>query len=155
MIKGDSRLPVVGAMAMYVQSATTSRFGSSGSTPIQTLQTASAEMVRRTLGLWNKIGNYTNSKDIPSQSRWSHCESTSFLNSRIGDAGNTPLVDAGTPLGATVVVTPGSAGYLHRGVLHPGVPVYAHIRDLSPTAEGCMGGRSPKVTELPWANQLK
>ena len=26
------------------------------------------------------------------------------------DAGNTPLVDAGTPLGATTVVTPGSAG---------------------------------------------
>ena len=30
----------------------------------------------------------------------------------VGDAGNTSLVDAGTPLGATVVVTPGSAGYL-------------------------------------------
>ena len=29
-----------------------------------------------------------------------------------GDAGNTSLVDAGTPLGATAVVTPGSAGYL-------------------------------------------
>ena len=34
-------------------------------------------------------------------------------------------------------------GTLHRGVLHPGVPVmwYGHISDLSPTAEGCMGGR--------------
>ena len=30
----------------------------------------------------------------------------------VGDAGNTSLVDAGTPLGATMVVTPGSAGYL-------------------------------------------
>ena len=30
----------------------------------------------------------------------------------VGDAGNTSLVDAGTPLGATAVVTPGSAGYL-------------------------------------------
>ena len=35
-----------------------------------------------------------------------------FLNSYIGDAGNTSLVDAGTPLGATAVVTLGSAGYL-------------------------------------------
>ena len=35
-----------------------------------------------------------------------------FLNSYIGDAGNTSLVDAGTALGATAVVTPGSAGYL-------------------------------------------
>ena len=33
---------------------------------------------------------------------------------------------------------------LHRGVLHPGVPVmwYGHIRDLFPTAEGCMGSRT-------------
>ena len=30
----------------------------------------------------------------------------------VGDAGNTSLVDGGTPLGATAVVTPGSAGYL-------------------------------------------
>ena len=30
----------------------------------------------------------------------------------VGDAGNTSLVDAGTPLGATAVVTSGSAGYL-------------------------------------------
>ena len=30
----------------------------------------------------------------------------------VGDAGNTSLVDAGTPLGATAVVTPGSAGFL-------------------------------------------
>ena len=37
---------------------------------------------------------------------------TFFLNSYIGDAGNTSSVDAGTSLGATVVVTPGSAGYL-------------------------------------------
>ena len=28
----------------------------------------------------------------------------------VGDAGNTSLVDVGTPLGATAVVTPGSAG---------------------------------------------
>ena len=41
------------------------------------------------------------------------------------------------------------------GVLHPGVPViwYDHIRDLSPTAEGCMGGRTPNVTLLHWAQQ--
>ena len=33
------------------------------------------------------------------------------------------------------------------GVLHPGVPVMwrGHIRDLSPTAESCMGGRTPNV----------
>ena len=35
-----------------------------------------------------------------------------FLKFYVGDAGNTSLVDAGTPLGATTVVTPGSAGYL-------------------------------------------
>ena len=36
------------------------------------------------------------------------------------------------------------------GVLHPGVPVmwYGHIRDLSPSAEGCKGGRMPNVTRL-------
>ena len=41
------------------------------------------------------------------------------------------------------------------GVLHPGVLVmwYGHIRDLSPTAEGCMGGRLPDVTLLHWAQQ--
>ena len=35
-----------------------------------------------------------------------------YLTWCFGDAGNTSLVDAGTPLGATAVVTPGSAGYL-------------------------------------------
>ena len=36
-------------------------------------------------------------------------------------------------------------GTLHRGVLHPGVPVmwYAHIRDLSPTAEAVRGAVCP------------
>ena len=40
------------------------------------------------------------------------------------------------------------------GVLHPGVLVmwYGHIRDLSPTAEDCMGGRLPNVS-LHWAKQ--
>ena len=44
---------------------------------------------------------------------------------------------------------------LHRGVLHPGVPVmwYGHIRDLFPTAEGCMESRLPNVTLLHWAQQ--
>ena len=46
-------------------------------------------------------------------------------------------MDAGTPLGATAVVTPGSAWLSTLGVLHPGVPAmwHAHVRDLSPTAE--------------------
>ena len=37
-------------------------------------------------------------------------------------------------------------GTLHRGVLHPGVPVmwYAHIRDLSPTAEAVREAVCPK-----------
>ena len=35
-----------------------------------------------------------------------------FFSFCVGDAGNTSLVDAGTALGATAVVTPGSAGYL-------------------------------------------
>ena len=41
------------------------------------------------------------------------------------------------------------------GVLHPGVPVMwcGHIRDLFPTAEGCMEGRLPNVTLLHWAQQ--
>ena len=34
------------------------------------------------------------------------------FSSYVGDAGNTSLVDAGTPLGATAVVTAGSVGYL-------------------------------------------
>ena len=37
----------------------------------------------------------------------------------VGDAWNTSLVNAGTPLGATAVVTPGSAGYLLWECMHP------------------------------------
>ena len=45
--------------------------------------------------------------------KWSACYTFQCTHaSYVGDAGNTPLVDAGTPLGATVVFTPGSAGYL-------------------------------------------
>ena len=41
------------------------------------------------------------------------------------------------------------------GVLHPGVPVmwYGHIKEVFPTAEGCMGSRPPNVTMLHWAQQ--
>ena len=39
---------------------------------------ASAEMVRKTLGHWISIGNYTNSKAFLSQSHWSRCENNSF-----------------------------------------------------------------------------
>ena len=50
-----------------------------------------------------------------------------FLELCVGDAGNTSLVDAGTPLGATAVVTSRGAGYLlweccilaSRGVVWP------------------------------------
>ena len=35
-----------------------------------------------------------------------------FFSFYVGDAGNTSLVDASTPLGATTVVIKGSAGYL-------------------------------------------
>ena len=37
-------------------------------------------------------------------------------------------------------------GILHKGVLHPDVPVmwYAHIRDLSPTAEAVRGAVRPR-----------
>ena len=40
-------------------------------------------------------------------------------------------------------------------MLHPGVPLmwYGHIRDLFPTAEGCMGSRLPNATMLHWAQQ--
>ena len=45
--------------------------------------------------------------------KWSACYTFQCTYaSYVGDAGNSPLVDAGTLLGATVVVTPGSAGYL-------------------------------------------
>ena len=55
----------------------------------------------------------------------------------VGDAGNTSLVDAGTPLGATAR----ECWLSTLGVLHPGVPVmwYGHIRDLFPTAEVLYG----------------
>ena len=39
---------------------------------------ASAEMVRKTLGHWISIGNYTNSKVFLSQSHWPRCENNSF-----------------------------------------------------------------------------
>ena len=64
----------------------------------------------------------------------------------VGDAGNTSLVDAGTALGATTVVTPGSACRLSTlGVLHPGVPyhVVCPHQDLSPTAEAVRGAVCP------------
>ena len=50
----------------------------------------------------------------PGPERWSDvAEVCEFgLLFYVGVAGNTSLVDAGTPLGATTVVTPGSAGYL-------------------------------------------
>ena len=67
-----------------------------------------------------------------------------FLSFYVGDAGNTSLVDAGTPLGATAVVTPGSAGYV----------LWECCTDLFPTAEGCEGSSVPNVTMLHWA-QLK
>ena len=62
----------------------------------------------------------------------------------VGDAGNTSLVDVGTPLGATAAVTPGSAGYLlwECCILRP-----------FPTAKGCKGSRLPNVTVLHWAQQ--
>ena len=69
----------------------------------------------------------------------------------VGDAGNTSLVDAGTDRGRY----PRECWLSTLGVLHPGVPVmwYGHIRDLSPTAEGCKGGRVPNATRLHWAQQ--
>ena len=69
--------------------------------------------------------------DLPDLSFAPRILSSSFY---VGDAGNTSLVDAGTLLGATLVVTPDSAGLSALGVLHPDVPVmwHVHIRDLSP-----------------------
>ena len=55
-------------------------------------------------------------------------------------------------LGATTVVTPRECWLSTLGVLHPGVPVMwqTHIRDPSPTAGSCKGGRFPNVTRLHW-----
>ena len=39
---------------------------------------ASAEMVRKTLGHWISIGNYTNSKAFRSLSHWPRCKNNSF-----------------------------------------------------------------------------
>ena len=59
-------------------------------------------------------------------------------------------MDAGTPLGRDRGRYPRECWLSTLGVLHPGVPVmwYGHIRDLSPTADGCMGGRAPNATML-------
>ena len=40
---------------------------------------------------------------------WTVCGSNTSWTFYVGDAGNTSLVDAGTPMGATTVVTPRSA----------------------------------------------
>ena len=72
----------------------------------------------------------------------------SFLNFHIGDAGNTPLVGDGTPLGRDHSRCPRECQLGALAVLHPGVPVmwHTHIRDLSPTAEAVKGSRISKVT---------
>ena len=66
----------------------------------------------------------------------------------IGDAGNTPLVDDGTPPGRDHSRYPRECRLKTLAVLHPGVPVMWHTRigDLSPTAEAVRGGRFTKVT---------
>ena len=64
------------------------------------------------------------------------------------DAGNPPLVDVCTSLGCGYGRYPQWVPFEYVGVLHLGVPVlwHTHIRDLSPTAESCKGGRNAKVT---------
>ena len=59
-------------------------------------------------------------------------EGTFFLNSHIGDAGNTPLVGDGTSFGRGHGRYPNECRLGALAVLHPGVPVmwHTHIRDL-------------------------
>ena len=70
----------------------------------------------------------------------------------VGDARNTPFADAGTPLGATTVVTLKECWLFTLGVLRPGIPVMwqTHIRDLYPTAGSCKGGRLSRGNKKPW-----
>ena len=65
------------------------------------------------------------------------CGKIFFVNSYIGDAGNTPLVDDGTLLGRGHSRYSRECWLCTLAVLHPGVTVmwHTHIRDLSPTAE--------------------
>ena len=72
----------------------------------------------------------------------------------VGDAGNTSIVDAGTPLGDRGRY-PKECWLSTLGVLHPGAFAmwYGHIRDLFHTAESCMGSRLPNATMLHWAQQ--
>ena len=64
----------------------------------------------------------------------------------LGDAGNTPLVDDGTPLGRGHGRYPNECRLFSLAVLHPGVPVmwHTHIRDLSPTAEAVRMAAYPR-----------
>ena len=64
----------------------------------------------------------------------------------IGDAGNTPIVDAGTPLGRDHSRYPREFRLYTLAVLHPGVPVkwHTHIRDLSPTTEAVREAALPR-----------
>ena len=57
-----------------------------------------------------------------------------FLNAYIGDAGNTPLVDDGTPPGRGHGRYPRECRLCTLAVLHPGVPVmwHSHIRRTGP-----------------------
>ena len=66
--------------------------------------------------------------------------------SYVGDAGNTPLVDAGTRSGRDYGRYSRECWLSALGVLHPGVTVmwYAHIRDLFPTAEAVRGAVCPR-----------
>ena len=69
-----------------------------------------------------------------------------FLNLYFGDAGNTPLVGDGTPLGLDHSRYSKECRLCTLAVLHPGVPVmwHTHIRDLSPTAEAVRGAAYPR-----------
>ena len=79
MIKGDSRLPVVGTMAMCVQLILIRyKITMLFEWVDLTWQMASAEMVRKTLGHWISIGNYTNSKAFHLLSHWPRCKNNSF-----------------------------------------------------------------------------
>ena len=81
--RGDSRLPVVGTMAMCVQLlmirykiAIWFEWVDSNSN----LADGLSKMVRKLLGHWISFGNYTNSKAFLSQSHWFRCENNSFQN---------------------------------------------------------------------------
>ena len=147
-IKGDSRLPVVGAMAMCVQLlliryniAVWFAWVDSDSNLADGLGRDDAEDSWALKQNWELHEFQHFPFAISLVSLW-----VRFPVSRVGGAGNTSLVGDGTSLGRGHGRYPNECRLGALAVLHPGVPVMWHtdIRDLSPTAEAVRGAAYPR-----------